>query len=206
MRKLFLIFSLTFALLPVSAGNMLAAVGCDLNDPDRDVRRLFPDSTGYRTTYLSIDRIGGQPLFERLQDRLGDRFTGLFETIDVPYTLYTVLKGRDVIGYIHGVNERGQHGGMQVFLVLDTKGAINDFYMQRITSREASTLRSRDFGAQFSGLSLADFVPYNPVRRADIPGAIQPREGDDFFSVLRAVKKNLILMDIFVFSNKETAK
>ena len=38
-----------------------AAVGCDLNDPDRDVKRLFPGSTGYKTIYFSIDRAGGKP-------------------------------------------------------------------------------------------------------------------------------------------------
>ena len=39
---------------------LLAAVGCDLNDPDRDVKRLFPGSTGFKTLYVSIDKAGGQ--------------------------------------------------------------------------------------------------------------------------------------------------
>ena len=42
-----------------------AAVGCDLNDPDRDVSRLFPESTGYKTSYASIDKQGGEPMLRR---------------------------------------------------------------------------------------------------------------------------------------------
>ena len=49
------------ALLLLLAGYTAAwgAVGCDLNDPDRDVARLFPESTGYKTIYTSILKKGG---------------------------------------------------------------------------------------------------------------------------------------------------
>ncbi len=73
---------------------LMAAVGCDLNDPDRDVKRLFPDSTGYKTIYVSIAKKGGAELLRSIEDRLGDRFQGLFETADVPYTMYEVYRGR----------------------------------------------------------------------------------------------------------------
>jgi hypothetical protein len=42
-----------------AALSLYAAVGCDLNDPDRDVKRLFPGSTGYKTLYVSITKKGG---------------------------------------------------------------------------------------------------------------------------------------------------
>ena len=38
----------------------LAAVGCTLRDPDRDVRRLFPQSTGYKTIFITIKERGGE--------------------------------------------------------------------------------------------------------------------------------------------------
>ena len=198
MKKFLLIF--TFMLLPGISGIAFAAVGCDLNDPDRDVKRLFPSSTGYRTAYLSIDKQGGEALLGQVEERLGEKFSGQFETIDVPYTIYTVLKGKETIGYIHGVNQRGQYGGLQVFLALDTKGNITDFYYQRLTSKEAASMRSPEFAAQFRKLSLVDFVPYNPVTRSGIPGVIKQHESDDFFATIRAVKKNLILMDVFIFN------
>ncbi len=199
---------LTLAFLSLSLPSF-AAVGCDLNDPDRDVARLFPGSTGYKTRYLSIKTSGGQPLLERVEGRLGDKFKGLYETMDVPYTLYDIYKAKEVIGYIHGVNQKGEYGGIQVFLALDKAGVIKAFYIQKLTSRAAKDLRSKDFAAQFPGLALKDFEDYDPAaaRAAkDSPAArlkAPAKAGKDFAAVLRAVKKNLILLDEFVFSKKE---
>lgn len=195
------------AALALFCGNAFGAVGCDLNDPDRDVRRLFPESTGYRTEYLSVEKVGGEALYARLQERLGDAFDERFEKIDVPYTVYTVLKDGVPAGYVHGVNQKGKFGGMQVFLAFDARGVIRDFYFQKLTSRGARALRSEAFGKQFVGLSLADFEAYDvPARRAE-PGSkvarienLAPESETDFYAALRGVKKNLLLMDAFVFS------
>jgi len=198
MKNILLIF--IFIMPPGISGSAFAAAGCDLNDPDRDVKRLFPDSTGYKTAYLSVGKMGGEALLGQVEERLGDRFSGIYETIDVPYTVYTIFKGRETIGYIHGINQKGQYGGLQVFLAFDTRGIITDFYYQRLTGRDAAALRSPEFAAQFRGLSMADFASYNPVTRAGIPRVIKPGTGEDFFATLRAVKKNFILMDIFIFN------
>ena len=42
--------------------NSFAAVGCSLDDPDRDVKRLFPESSGYLTKFITLKEIGGQIL------------------------------------------------------------------------------------------------------------------------------------------------
>lgn len=189
----------------LAASPAYAAVGCDLNDPDRDVARLFPGSTGYKTRYVSIKQSGGQPLLEKVERRLGDKFKGLYETIDVPYTLYDIYKDKELVGYIHGVNQKGEYGGIQVFLALDKAGTVKAFYIQKLTSRAAKDLRSKEFGAQFEGLALKDLEPYDPQKAAGAPGKIKApaKAGKDFAAVLRAVKKNLILLDEFVFSKKE---
>ncbi len=190
-----------------------AAVGCDLNDPDRDVARLFPESTGYKTNYLSVDKIGGEPLLKDIEKRLGDSFQGLYETVDVPYTLYEIFKGKDKIGYIHGVNQKGQYGGLQVFLVLDMEGTIKSFYFQKLTSKAAGELRKPEFGKQFEGLNLADFAKYDVQSDKSLePGKIDqiknpvPEAEADFRAAMRATKKNLILMDVFVYGNKHPAQ
>jgi hypothetical protein len=186
-----------------------AAVGCDLNDPDRDVARLFPGSTGYKTQYVSIVNKGGDALLKQIEDRLGDTFQGLFETADVPYTIYEIYKGEDIIGYIHGVNQKGQYGGLQVFLVLDMEGNIKSFYFQKLTSKAAAALRDPGFGRQFEGLNLADFDNYDIASgKSMVAGKVDqiknpsPEADQDFKACLRATKKNLILMDEFVYGNK----
>ena len=188
---------------------LFAAVGCDLNDPDRDVKRLFPESTGYKTLYVSVAQKGGESLLRRIEERLGDKFKGLFETADVPYTMYQIFKGKELVGYIHGVNQKGQFGGIQVFLGLDLEGNIRAFYFQKLTNQYAKLLRDPSFGRQFVGLNLKDFRNYDVVtgqikgesRVAGIKNPA-PEAESDFRSALRATKKNLILCDEFLLGNK----
>ncbi len=180
------------------------AVGCDLNDPDRDVARLFPGSTGYKTVYVSIDRKGGEPLLAKVETRLGDKFHGIYETIDVPYTIYEIFANKKKIGYIHGVNQKGQFGGIQVFVALDLEGTIKAFYIQKMTSQYAGKLRDAKFGRQFIGLTLKDFEQYDIIS-GKASGKVEaiknpaPEAEADFRAALRATKKNLVLMDEFVY-------
>lgn len=200
------LFYLLFALV---APPLFPAVGCDLNDPDRDVKRLFPESTGYKTLYVSIAQKGGEALLREVEKRLGDGFKGLYETVDVPYTMYQVFRGRDLIGYIHGVNQKGQYGGIQVFLALDLGGNIRAFYFQKLTSRYAGNLRDPEFGKQFVGLNLKDFYDYDVVsgkssgdsRVAGIRNPAPEAEAD-FRAALRGTKKNLVLVDEFLLGNR----
>jgi len=202
------VFLLAAAGLILAAAALYAAVGCDLNDPDRDVKRLFPESTGYKTLYVSITKRGGQELLRKIEARLGDTFKGLFETADVPYTMYEIYKGADLVGYIHGVNQKGTYGGLQVFLALDLRGVIRGFYFQKLTSRAAKAFRDPAFGSPFLGLSLEDFYRYDvvtgkedpvgPVSRIMNPDAASEQ---DFRAALRATKKNLILVDEFLLGN-----
>jgi len=205
MRKwLALLIAFVICVLP-----LLAAVGCELNDPDRDVKRLFPESTGYRTLYASIREKGGNELLQRVEKRLGDSFKGLFETADVPYTLYRIFKGQELVGYIHGVNQKGRYGGIQIILALDINGRILACYFQRLTNSDARLLRDPEFGRQFIGLNLRDFDDYDVASGRAKPGsriaAVKnpaPGAEDDFRATLRAVKKNLILSDEFLLDNK----
>ena len=180
------------------------AVGCDLNDPDRDVARLFPESTGYKTIYTSVAQKGGEKLLARIETRLGDKFHGLYETIDVPYTVYEIFANKKKIGYIHGVNQKGQFGGIQVFLVLDLEGRIKGFYIQKMTSQYAGKLRDAKFGKQFVGLTIRDFEHYDVIS-GKASGKVEsiknpaPEAEADFRAALRATKKNLILMEEFGF-------
>lgn len=199
---------LPLILMAMAALPLLAAVGCELNDPDRDVKRLFPDSTGYKTLYASILKKGGAGLLKEVERRLGDSFKGLFETADVPYTMYSIFRGQENIGFIHGVNQKGRYGGIQIVLALDPAGRILDFYYQRLTSGDARLLRDPEFGRQFIGLTLDDFDGYDVTTGRSQPGskvaAIRnpaPRAEDDFRASLRAVKKNLILCDEFLLGN-----
>jgi hypothetical protein len=189
----------------VSVTPVLAATGCDLNDPDRDVPRLFPESTGYKAVYVSIGQRGGVPLLKKIENHLGERYVALYAPIDVPYTLYEIYNGKNKVGYIHGVNQKGRFGGIQVFIAQDLNGRVKSFYIQKISGQMANKFRDSKFYRQFIGLTLKDFDSYDPAtgkgsgRLAEIRNPA-PEMETDFYGVLRGLKKNLVLMDAFVFS------
>ena len=191
----------------------LAAMGCSLQDPDRDVRRLFPQSTGYRTTFITIEEVGGEKLRRIIEKKLGDDFEPVYETIDVPYAFYTILVKKKIIGYIHGVNQKGEFGGLQLILATDIKGKILNFFYQRISNPEAKKLRHPKFTDLFKGLTLADFYHYDPEKGC-IPNIDNPiskienpcqRNDIDFRATLRGLKKNMIIFDEFVGGHRYDA-
>jgi len=181
-----------------------AAVGCSLDDPDRDVLRLFPKSSGYLTKFVTLKEIGGKVLQNKIEEKLGDKFDSVYEDVDVPYAYYIVLKGKDTIGYIHGVNQKGKFGVLQLVIATDSDEKIVAFYYQRISSPESWKFRSSLFTDQFKGLTLVDFYKYNisntslsegKITKVADPSVSSP---EDFRATLRGIKKALILLNEFL--------
>jgi hypothetical protein len=198
-RQLTLAFTALVA-LAAFARTAPAAVGCELDDPDRDIRRVFPDATGYKTEYITIRERGGAPLAAEVERKLGDRLDAVYEAEDVPHAYYIVLKGKEAIGRVHGVNQKGTFGGMQLILATDLGGRILDFYYQRISSPEAKTFRDTAFTRQFKGLTLDDFYQHQSHPGKGRIAAIRDpsqKSANDFAATLRGLGKNLILLDIF---------
>jgi hypothetical protein len=188
----------------------LAAVNCELNNPVNDVPRLFPESTSFKTVYFSFTTGGGEPKLRKVESRLGGHPT-LYAPLDVPYTLYEIYKDKKKVGYVHGVNQKGQYGVLEVFVSLDMNGTIKAFYLQRMAGQWAKKFTSPGFGRQFVGLNLKDFERYDTVncKGSGKVAAIEnpaPEAVTDFYGLLRALKKNLILMDEFFYSAADKVK
>ena len=201
-KMFFIIFFLTAL---NTSSTIYAAVGCTLNDPDRDIRRIFPKSTGYKTEFITVEEKGGLELFGKIETKLGDKLDSVYETIDVPYAYYTVLRGKDKIGYVHGVNQKGMFGGIQLILATDLDGKILSFYYQKLSSPESRSFKKKDFTNKFKGLTLANFYKYGSDKNSNPLNNIQnPTKNsvDDFKATLRGIKKNLILLDEFYLNNK----
>lgn len=196
MKKIFKTL-LVLTVLILFTSSAWAAVGCSLNDPDRDIARIFPESTGYKTTFVTIKEKGGEALKKEVEEKLNDKLEPVYENLDVPYAFYTVLKGKVPIGYIHGVNQKGQYGGMQLIMATDLGGKIVDFYYQKMSSPEAGKFMDTKFTSQFKGLALDDFVKGN-ISVKD-PSSNSP---EDFRATLRGLRKNMILLDLLLLSQK----
>ena len=189
---------------------LFAAISCELNYPASDIARLFPDSNDYKVSYFSFSKRGGDPLLRKVEARL-DGQPALYAPLNVPYVLYEIYKGKKKVGYVHGVNQKGQFGVLEVFVSLDMNGTIKAFYLQRIAGQWGKKFTAAKFGKQFIGLSLRDFEHYDPVA-AKGTGKVAsivnpaPEAMTDFLGILRALKKNLVLMDEFFYSTEKVAQ
>jgi hypothetical protein len=192
----------------LSAGQAWGAVGCDLNEPEKDVKRLFPGSTGYKAVTVEIQKSGGQKLLAKIEGKLRDKLHGLYETVDTPYTVYVIYANNKKIGYIHGVNQKGIYGGIQIFLALDLDQRIKTFYIQKMSGQYAEKMRDANFGKQFVGITLDDFEKFD-FKSLKGTGKVSeiknpaPEAGYDFKYILRGTKKNLILVNEFIAMSPE---
>ena len=153
--------------------------------------------TGYKTAFVTIKEKGGAALQKEVEQKLNDKLEPVYESLDVPYAFYTVLKGKDPIGYIHGVNQKGKYGGMQLIIATDLNDKVVNFYYQKMSSPEAGKFMDTKFTSQFKGLMLDDFIKGNvPVND---PSANSP---EDFRATLRGLRKNLILLDALLLSRE----
>ena len=205
---------MTFLVLAVPQ-QLFAAVGCTLNNPAEDLKYLYPEMTSYKEDLNEFPRFkDGSELFSALRERLGSDLDPIYETYETPYTVYSIFKGETKIGIVHGVNVPGRGGVIQVFLSMDPQtGAIRKFFFQRLESPAARQLRSKEFLSQFEGLTLGDFYKHEyyarvtPGAKADKVAAIQPPAIDasgrpDYEASFRGIRKNLILVDFFVYGKK----
>ncbi len=212
MKTLFAILTVALLAVPQEA---LAAIGCTLSNPAQDLKYLFPEMTSYKEDLKEFPNMkGGAELFKALKDRLGSDLDPIYETYETPYTLYSVYKGQAKIGIVHGVNVPGKGGVIQVFMSTDPKSAaIKRFFFQRLESPAATALRDKSFRSQFEGLTLADFYKHDyyaaaePGAAGDKVGKLVPPKVDaagkpDYEASLRGIRKNLVLLDFFVYGRR----
>jgi hypothetical protein len=203
---------LLVSLMLVPSQYALAAIGCTLTNPAQDLKYLYPGMTSFRETAKNLDQMpDGARWYEQLRQRLGSDLDSVYETFATPYTVYTVFKGEQLIGVVHGVNVPGEGGVIQVFLSTNSEsGEIVKFFYQRLESSAARALRQKAFRSRFTGLTLADFYKHDYYVVADptsdkdrvgrIPNPVAGGEGmKDYIASLRGIRKNLILLDMFVY-------
>ena len=205
---------LTVAVLAATQ-QAFGAIGCTLSNPAQDLKYLYPEMTTYKEDLNEFPRLkDGAALFQALRERLGSDLDPIYETFETPYSVYSVFQGQNKIGIVHGVNVPGKGGVIQVFLSMDPKTAeIRSFFFQRLESPAARQLRAKEFRGQFEGLTLADFYKHDyyasvePGAKVDKVAGIKPPALDaggrpDYEASLRGVKKNLILLDFFVYARR----
>lgn len=215
LTRFFAIISIVILQITWGGPIAYAAIGCTLSNPAEDLKYLFPEMTTYKEELKEFTKIkDGEKLFKSLHEHLGSDLDPIYETYETPYTVYSVFKGQKKIGLVHGVNVPGKGGVIQVFLSVDPDSAeIRKFFYQRLESPGADQLRNKDFRGQFESLTLADFYKHDYYvaakpktvndRLAKItPPKLEPNIKQDYEASLRGIRKNLVLLDFFVFDRR----
>jgi len=209
-------------LIKSNAFSQSQVVPCQLNNPDQDTLRLFPDRTNYRTEFMRTDEVGesrglgSEALYKELERRLGDKWDPIWETKDIPYVFYEILKGPDRIGWVFGANQ-GWPGAdnSQLMFAFDLDGRMREFYYQKLPSMEKERLQTKEFYSQFIGLTLEHFYVHEQLQNLavtdkdilslDMIARIQDptqKEHEGFGKTLRGIKKVFVYVDDFKFGNK----
>ena len=209
-------------LIKSNAFSQSQVVPCQLNNPDQDTLRLFPDRTNYRTEFIRTDEVGesrgldGEALYKELERRLGDKWDPIWETKDIPYVFYEILKGPDRIGWVFGANQ-GWPGAdnSQLMFAFDLDGRMREFYYQKLPSMEKERLQTKEFYSQFIGLTLEHFYVHEQLQNLavtdkdilalDMIARVQDptqKEHEGFQKTLRGIKKVLVYIYDFKFGNK----
>jgi hypothetical protein len=186
--------SLLVSLLFIQPRALHAAVGCQLNDPEGDLRRFFPGMTDFAIGYVSFEAQDpdGQVL---LGKRLKDKLDKVYETIDVPYSMYTVRKEGRVVGHVFGANQRGTYSNIQVIAVTDESFRLKRVYLQKLRSPVHQKFQDKIFLDALAKIPFETFPEFSECYRNglcdDVPvqDPTGGAESGDFRSILRAMAK-----------------
>ena len=146
------------------------AAVCVFRFPDRDVYKLYPKATNYKSVLKKID---GEAK-KKCEDLLGRPL----DSDETELTFYEIYKGKELIGMIHPHAERGEYGTIEVVWAFTLEGKIIDFTIQRDREKKGKELNAQEFRKQFGGKDLnSPFVLENtkeintkllkPVEEAD---------------------------------------
>ena len=164
---------------------------CVWRNPERTMKKLFPDAEGYLTVDTGIS--GEQK--EEIELRLGyellpgqqDRFL---------YFTMTDADGAE-IGTVIAASQKGQYGAIEFIFGLDTEMVIRDLYIQRARERDRN-FKKREFLDLFVGRTLSEAGELHQLYKGeDTPGTT---------AVIQGLQKELVAYEVVVLKAHRSEK
>lgn len=175
--------SLLTGLIPAFAQDVYL---CVWRNPERTMKKLFPDAEGYLTVEADISEEQRKEIESRMGFELlpgqQDRF------------LYFTMTDEDgaEIGTVIAASQKGQYGAIEFIFGLDTKMVIRDLYVQRARERDRN-FKKREFLDLFVGRTLSEVD--------ELPLLYTGEETPGTKAVIQGLQKELISYDVVVLKN-----
>ena len=144
-KKIIIMLAIALGLAIYFPLSSFAAV-CVFRFPDRDVYKLYPKATNYKSVIKKIDKDAK----EKCEVFLGKPL----DSDETELTFYEIYKGKELIGMIHPHAERGEYGTIEVVWAFTLDGKIMDFVIQRDREKKGKELNGPEFRKQFSGKNI----------------------------------------------------
>ena len=160
---------------------------CALRDPNRQIYRLFPKATSYRSIVRTVGKDARREVGARLPFNLHFNELGR-------HTLYVPMRGDEALGLVHGRSEAGRWGLVEVAWGLDFDLRVINYEFQRCRDRQRDALETEGVRRRLTG---ADFDALRAMLSEDgdelAPGRlpVEPAAKDLALTVLRNVLKTI---------------
>lgn len=121
---------------------------CALRDPNRQIYKLFPKATSYRSIVRTVDKDARLQVGTRLP------FTLHFNELG-RHTLYIPMRGDEILGLVHVRSEAGRWGLVEVAWGLDLDLRVLNFEFQRCRDRQRKALEAPDVRTKLAGAGFS---------------------------------------------------
>lgn len=125
----------------------IAQANCALRNPDRQIYKIFPDASSYRTIVARVD--------DKKKDAIEVIVGSPLARTDLgKHTIYVVLRGSVPIGFVHARMEIGTRGSIELVWALDLDLNIKAFSVQVSRERNTKAIQSDEFKKKLVGRNL----------------------------------------------------
>jgi len=180
-----------------------AATGCSLANPDEDIRGFFPAMTHYAVHYVTFQN-QAPGAYPALGVAMGEDLDPVYETIDVPYTLYVVNGDGERLGYVFGANQRGRYSNIQVIAIVDPHRALTEVHIQKIRSPAYQVFQGDEFEGALATIPFSAFPKHGDCFRDGrcedfpVPDPTNGAQVDDFRAIVRALAKLHVVSELLL--------
>lgn len=157
---------ISFSLFVVS---LLSAGVCIWRFPDKDIKTLFPQATGYKTEVITFIKAKQ----EKIEDQLGAKL----DDDETKFNFYRIYNETSKIGLVLTHSVKGQYGVIEVVIGLQSKidtlikspvYYVSGVLIQRDREVKSKDLKSDKFLGQFIGTTVKNkFDKIKPVGGAE---------------------------------------